>query len=372
MLSYIFLLLPILIRDVFSESQVTTIKFEVNESFSLSQQGSNVKDLYVHLKSLAGNVDNIDRSNVLTDISFCFRFKLEILTYQQIFTIGHYLGIHFTRTMDGQGYINLAGRSYILYSWKQMLPGEWNHLCMAFDSQKNNNTMFIVLNGRLLFDDLVNLPELGFSIQDMDQVGLSLGFDPASLDPDVLLGNLFHGEITELYIWNKALSLDFMKAVTGNCTFAKSKSNQGDQGLILDFDSVDWHRYGNANIQVINIPVSQVCKMQTGSSFRFLPIKAKFQESQLICQSLGGNLWYPTSSTHLETEIATVKNLPEDPLDKICGNRFWLGLHKVSKVNHTVVTVTDNGTAPYFNWQLGQPNGRGKEGCCMLWSKISF
>ena len=81
----------------------------------------------------------------------------------------------------------------------QIEPEIWHHLCYSFV----NNTIWIILDGKLLVDDLINLPSIQFDLKILKDKGFVLGYRN---NPE----GKFLGEMTDVNIWSKGLLKVFL------------------------------------------------------------------------------------------------------------------------------------------------------------------
>ncbi len=349
---------------------MTTLSFHVQKGFNISTiDSTEEKELYIKLNDFSSKTTDLDRP--LQEMSACVRYKVVVFKRQYLFTFGSLFEIELAGRKDSAAYVTLNGMFHIFFEADQNKI-QWNHFCMAFNK---NNSLYFVVNGELLFDDLVGLPDLGFSIQDLNNVGLVLGFSENGRFKDVLANTLLQGNIREFYVWSKALSIDFMKKITSpTCQLATSGS--GPVPDIFDIDNYPWK---TEDINTDHVQVEQeimireetdMCKEATVFSNLLMPIRVTFDIAAIICKSLGGGIWYPESDQALSSQLESNNLFTSNPFVDICANEIWIGINKVNNAGTKFRTLDGLDPPPFMKWAAGQPNGRGTETCLVIFSKF--
>ena len=349
---------------------MTTLSFRVQKGFNISTLDSTEeKELYIKLQDFSSRTTELEKP--LQEISACVRYKVVVFKRQYLFTLGSLFEIELSGRKDSAAYVTLNGMFHIFFEADQNKI-QWNHLCMAFNK---DNSLYFVVNGELLFDDLVGLPDLGFSIQDLNKVGLVLGFSENGRFKDVLANTLFQGNIRELFIWSQALSIDFMKEITSTtCQLATSGS--GPDPDIFDIDNYPWQ---TEDVNTDHVQVEQemmvreetdMCKEATVFSNLLMPIRVTFDIAAIICQSLGGGMWYPENDQALTGQLESNYLFTSNPFVDICANEMWIGINKVNNAGTKFRTLDGLEPPPFMKWAAGQPNGRGTEKCLIIFSKV--
>ena len=90
-----------------------------------------------------------------------------------------------------------------MFIWTDdILPNQWHHFCYSFAE----NSIWIVLDGKLLHDDMLNLPDINLNLR--SGFVLSLGtLEVPSVSSLTNVKNKFIGEMTEVNFWNKGLTM---------------------------------------------------------------------------------------------------------------------------------------------------------------------
>ncbi len=354
-----------------SEEFVTTFKFDVKEEFFQGQ--GVVEDLYLQLYHFTSwnNSDESKFNVAIKDLSGCLRYKVALFTRQNIFSIGGQVGLILYGDLNGV--LRIDGANYIFKEPDYVI--QYNHFCFTFDSAKNNS-LFMVQNGKLLYDDLVGLPDLSLTVTQMEEAGLTIGFNPYSLESKHLRRNLYHGYITEFYIWSKPLSVDFMINVTRDCIHAKSMFG-GHPADIFDNDVYDWSKVqrngGHVKLtqELMDRQGDDMCRQRHGKEswkIRLFQVETTYEKANMICQSLGGKVWYPENEPDFKDVIKGFGRYKANPAKNICDLQSWMGIVKnVNDSNGSAVFLNNGGQEQsFFNWAKGQPNGRDGEKCMIM------
>ncbi len=328
-----------------------------------------ISDHYLKIFDFSAVTDS-KKQQQLQDISLCLRYKVSVFTRQHLFFIGNYLGHQLRGKENGISYVRLQGLNYAYFEPEHRI--QWYHFCLAFDSTKDDS-LFMVLNGKLLYDDLVGLPGLNFTIGHLEGAGLTIGFDEDLVAHNHFEENLFHGQITEFYIWSQALSVDFMIKVTGDCIHAPSNLRSQDQPDIFNMDTYLWTGLETNSIKIKDsngwLTENKCHEGDENAEMidRFIPLKVEFELADVICQSLGGHIWFPKSEQDYVNVLTKAMSVKNNPMKNACSNDMWIGL---TKINGSTIQAFDGQIPPpYVNFEPGQPNGRDAETCVSIYGK---
>ena len=261
----------------------------------------------------------------------------------------------------GMGFVELNGKTYIIMS-KRIRKNQWNHFCFTLTRiSPNNNTLLLVLNGELLFDDLTNLPDLQMTTQDMKDNGLSIGMYK---EGNGTFYHLYHGFISELYMWSKSLPLDFMIRATNSCSDVQTSSEIAKPDL-FNYYNINWTQHQKSHLEVLTATHrNDFCSSPTDKVPWLIPVKRNMNISSHICQGMGGHMWYPESKEDINNVLAVMEQKYKDVFEQQCIKKLWLGIYKVGAGPKMV--DMEGKEVTYFNWKAGQPNGRHFEPCVRL------
>ena len=300
---------------------------------------------------------------MLKEVSLCIRFKQTTTPHRMsLLEIGKLIYILWNR--QGIVFTAIRGRSYLVKS-DALVMMQWHHFCLSFSKSFQNNSLHLVLNGKLLYDDLHNLPDLNMTTKDLNALGLTLGLYNNSHHVVHSAKYLyFKGYLSELYIWSHALPIKFMTNITASCTDARSYEVRPD---IFDYHKVNWENYVQTKSHVDLVKQEDRMEFCTSPSDKqpwLIPRPLDFDSAKLNCQGLGGHMWAPHSQDDVEKGVLFAKSFKTDVLSEQCNNRLWSGIMKADFVNQYIDTLGNNVT--YLNWAEGQPNGRDAEPCIVL------
>ncbi len=340
-----------------AREQSKMLSFAIKDEYFIVTP-DNYQELFVKIHNEVGT--GMDSNMVITEIAMCIRFKFTTLGPFTLASMGDYWDMRFIRVLDGHGYLRLASRNYLFVNPTMILPNEWSHFCFSF----SNNKLLMVMNGILMFDDLNNLPDLIFTVQDLKNNGLILGLRQVLInDPkESNLRLVFHGDMSEFFMWSKALTLDDMVRITKDCVNAKTSLGSGLKPDIFDSETTDWTSYTTPYVALQNVTRSAMCKPVKDPDLTFLPFSLNFKEASLVCDANGGTLWYPRNETDLDYGIQLAKSFKSDPLKNVCTG-LWIN---ANKVHDDLYRTLEGQDITYLKWEDGQPNGRGFESCIAI------
>ena len=159
--------------------------------------------------------------NIKDIITVCIRFKnIGSMANQVLFSsydndyesFGLYLEIETHR-----GFIFLDDKPRIFKMPENLQPYMWHHFCINSNKKSYN----VVIDGQQWY-------QANFSNDAPKMISftrLALGFYRSKPSSNLQDYRNFYGEISELNIWSKVLSVKEMKSITGNCGNVKSIPN---------------------------------------------------------------------------------------------------------------------------------------------------
>ncbi len=299
-------------------------------------------------------VNEFDPPADVNDVTVCVRFQVDILVEQFVFSVKekkNFLMLMIKDIKNGIMFYGLNGKTYMLLIPEEMsiLPAIWNHLCIAYKS----GTLSPVMNGRLLHDDLTDLPGLGLTGSDFEGKTLVLGYDHFGNQNNQLQRNLFHGSISEFYIFHDGLTIENMVAITKDC----SKASDFSSKFIFNWDAAFSDRDKVVRDQVICQSSGSGQDMQSV----LFPYQANNLDAFPTCEGFGGHILSP--SGRQEGEEIVNKYSGDGLLSSTCSMFILAGIIQGDSSRHWIDVVTNS--TPAFNvyWQPGQPNGRHLDKC---------
>jgi hypothetical protein len=131
------------------------------------------------------------------------------------------------------------------------LPKQWHSLCFALDMATKNLT--IVFDGRLLKGSITDFHQIEISLGRITNSTIMYGTNPQALfnDPHLWKANKYNrfiGQLSDINIWSKPISIDNLILFTGEC--------QSTKALGLQPDLLDWSK------TIINIMSTEYVNIQ--------------------------------------------------------------------------------------------------------------
>jgi hypothetical protein len=166
--------------------------------------------------------------------------------------------------------------------------------------------------------------------------------------------NLFHGHMTEINFWSKALTLSEMINVTQNCLNSSQLSPD-----LFDWFQVSFVNKAYAYMTVENFTKSSsFCQISHDTVPVLFHRPETFETAKKICQSFSGSMFEPKDSDHLN-EVKEYIDMGNTLVAK-CKKSFWIG---VTKIGFDNVQNQNGQLVDYKPWGAGEPNGREFQKC---------
>ena len=159
------------------------------------------------------------------------------------------------------------------------------------------------------------------------------------------------GKITDVNIWNRALSLDSMARWT-NCSLNLS-------GDLVDWNTAEWEVIG---MDEYEINLSTVCQSNDlGLGIVLVPGNWNITMATNLCMALKGQINVISTKTNNDQ----IKSLMES--SKKCGS-VWTGWWDEDIEGHMKSITSGNSLTnqQFAPWEIGEPNGDVMENCGIL------
>ena len=195
------------------------------------------------------------------------------------------------------GLLILQKKYKIFELWK---PDLWNKFCIIVDSLALKYRVY--LNDKLIFHS--NRYNNGGHKEQAGNIFLLNGF---SFSRNKFLYP-FRGEITDLNIWNKTLSIEDINK-WGNCDFGSG-------------NLVNWKeaRFKLRNIEVTDVNMDKICQIKDPQRVIAFHEKMNFNETLKFCQKIGGKVVVAEDSKALKIMVEAFLDV-----DEMCLSRFYSG-----------------------------------------------
>ena len=219
----------------------------------------------------------IELNNILT---LCIRFKLksELSTITLFSSKDGQLALYLV-FLEGKGRFAFNGQSLIFKIPEKhgIQPFHWHHLCL----KSNDALQEVVVDGRMWHfgKNVINANEKTI----LNEIILGSAYQ-------VVYSNAvdFQGEISELNIWSRAVSLKDLMEMTNNC---------GEPKLVPDL-----LRWSLIRVPMIfggqyQTDINLLCMHAEDSRniLKLFPYQRNQDEALFLCQNLNGRLAYPTN-----------------------------------------------------------------------------
>ncbi len=335
--------------SVLAFDQSYTLPVEVFKNGD-TQEASN------HYVEVSNFYKSPDGNKVIDSMSVCIRFKVNMLVEQYLFSIKetkNKIMLKIKDTKKGTMFFGLNGKTWmnLLPANMSILPASWNHFCASFHQRK----LLPVFNGILLHDDLDNQAPLMTMDKDWENNTLVIGFDHYGNQKNKLLRNIFHGDLTELFIAKTRLSLTDMIAITKDCVKA-SRFMKGK--LMFDWDS---HFADNDKID----RSQAICKTTVGITYEsvLFPYQITTSEAIETCNAFGGRILSPRNKLEGDRLAKGFDINSPGLLENACNSYVLTGIVQGDTITDWIDVVTNQNPPFEIPWQPGQPNGRHIDKC---------
>ena len=229
-------------------------------------------------------------------ITVCIRFKLKgYLTNRVIFSSKGDTFRLSLQPQEGQGWIRL-NTVYVLFKITRdnFQPYLWHHLCYTLDKE----SFMVIIDGKQVYQNK-------YSNTTLNQIASTNMFLKRTKIQQIRLGSLvpneiafshyenFKGELTELNIWNKALSKAEMMELTKTCEITNPAPD------ILNW-SEDVTLYLSGVEDMSKVDLAQLCD-QTVERRRIVQVLLNQDDAIHTCNVLNGKLAYPSTIDEYNT-----------------------------------------------------------------------
>ena len=219
---------------------------------------------------------------------------------------------------------------YFLDKWIEL--NKWYFICISVFQNKTLNLYF---QGKyqISYQRKYNKTSVGDSV--------SVGF----VDPLIKKGRKFVGNITQFNMWSKPLSSSEIL----NITLCRSNPT----GDVISWGKDQWI---NLNASFFDLPLSDLCSLNSSNSKLLLLPHMDFFKSTFFCESIGGELYTPKTYEEIKYLILKFRNLKPDCIG------YWVGIS--DKKLEGIWRYTKSGNrVGYLPWSFDEPNGLHLENC---------
>ncbi len=215
------------------------------------------------------------------------------------------------------------------FLWKGVIPISilfWNSICASFNY--TDLTLVLFVNRQIL----LNLTEKSLTQKYSHK-------DPLDLTIDLGLSS-FSGQITDLNVWSRSLSLKDLDQYSVMCSNNLTESMKPDK--------VMWSRLNiteKNNLKSTVISRTSLCQQVTITNTTDTVIIRSsnpyfdYKTAYAFCKELNGNMPYPENKTELQQMLSINKDSKLQ-----CFNRVWMAISK-SRYNSSVL-IYDKRTLP--------------------------
>ena len=171
---------------------------------------------------------------------------------------------------------------------------------------------------------------------------------------NIAYGDPFRGLVSDLYFWNRTLSVDEMTSFTTDCSYFPS----------MDDVILDWDKVGKGEDEEFNFEEVDKCESRLGTgeaSVGLIPIRVPWKKADAACKAMGGRMANYDEEDFVQMRAAV------DPDGGACGWLYWTPLQKVLGTSRIYNTITGD-EVPFDSipMQPGQPNGGDLQPCFAL------
>ena len=225
---------------------------------------------------------------------------------------------------------------------------QWNHFCLSFHND-TSKTM-IVGNGKVLLEDEDQRSRRRPLSKDFLR---NLLLMTKSKDCENVKNAMF-GKITDVNIWNRALSLKSLKSWT-NCEIE-------EKGNIVNWNEDAWVTWGG--LKATETDMSEICQESEAIGLTLFPLLRNAQDSLDLCEVLGGEMAVAKSKNAVLRMIKLVKDEHSYcPIQR--RNIIYAGFTDIQDEGRFLDMNTGD-VMKWEDWGDGQPNDSGGEDCIVL------
>ena len=282
---------------------------------------------------------NMITEETISEMTVCLRFSMKYLTPSYLMNIGPLFSIYLRNFGQKFGFVRFdkIGRMFI---WKnEILPEQWQHLCISYTEE---NSILVVLNGKLLHDDIVNLPDFYVSSKSLTESGLNLG-SSVKVNHD-----RFYGKITELNIYDMDLGLETMIDFT-TCKDIFTMPN------IFEWNNLNMNSTNCYKLEERNS--DEICYPRSDDKLILIEEAFNFDDSKYFCEALNGFVPLPKNLDEFNILISKLNE------SKSCFKSAFVG---GTKVRENEIEDIFGNLVQFQKWTTNQPNGRNITTCIIL------
>ena len=210
------------------------------------------------------------------------------------------------------------GTKYASSVIKESIHRTWSHICWSFSSVNGENRFY--LNGKLIGQETLNVDGMETAIidfLDVHDAAFVFGQEPDAMRGAYDPNEAYLGDLAELNIWNKQLTLSDI------LDMASCKT--GSNGNILAWEK--------SNLILHNVTISEPLSIgkfcEQEQQYVVFPEKLRYPEAKEVCKTHGGWLALPKSEEENQKLIEIVYEHKESCIDTDEeANAVWIGAKK--------------------------------------------
>ena len=292
----------------------------------------------------------IKSSSPLNEFSFCgkYRFKFlreSILMYMDG-TESHLRLMNFEEKV---GIIehNLVG--YFFYFQNQtMKPDSWQHICLS----TSDDFITLVLNGEVVYNASPSKKP-----DKPKETNLWLGGE----NIQTRMYRRFEGTMTDIYLWNKALTMNELILITTRSTASESISIPALFSWKIFKPSAEVGSCVKYQILYDNDELFKEAFKEHDTLL--IEYVTTSESSNYFCKSFGGKYVVPQHDNDIAKISSLIKNSAK------CDRFAFVGLKKVDKQR---LLDFEGNNASFVNWSTYEPNGKEYEECINIKENASY
>ena len=291
----------------------------------------------------------IKSSSPLNEISFCGKYRFQFLRECLLMYMdGIESLLRFMNFEEKVGIVehNLVG--YFFYFQNQTIdPDSWQNICL----RTSDDFITLALNGEVVYDGLPSKkPDTKF------ETTLWLGGYGEHTQT-----RRFEGTMTEIYLWNKALSINDLISIT---TGSKAGEKISEPAL-FSWKTFKLSAGFPSCVEYQTLYDDDEIFKETFKEHDTLLIEyvTTSESSNYLCKSFGGKYIVPQNDNDIAKVSSLIKNSTK------CNKFAFVGL---KKVNVQKLLDFDGNDVSFISWSKYEPNGNAYEECINIRENASY
>ena len=252
------------------------------------------------------------------------------------------------KTDENYAFLFFETRKDILFFYPDVWPNEWFHFCLAY----KNDGYHIVTNGKIWDTQPITVNDKKFEnyfVETMTIGSMANGKDA------------FPGRISDLNIWNHAMTIDELKIITTSCAELQKQPN-----------ILKWPTVNNKKLLITNSKLAKyinedegMCSLQ--DKVKLYVALHDYETSKLICHNWGGEMYSPKS----QEELSKILNDSSSASNNVKCGLALLPIY-LNDQGEWEDTSKEPITSTDIIWNKGEPNGSGRQRCVVISNRYTF